>query len=75
MLVTVNKAKVKDMVLHESNTSQITSSKKLVTQTLFRVSNEIGPILILSFLGNNLLKKFGSSSKKASGKKTSRKKK
>ena len=75
MLVTVNKVKVKDMVLHESNTSQMTSSKKLVTQTLFRVSNEIGLILVLSFLGNNLSKEFGSLSKKASGKKTSRKKK
>ena len=39
MLVTVNK--VKRMALHGSHASQITSSKTLVTQTLFCVSNEI----------------------------------
>ena len=56
MLVIVNEIKL--MALHGSHTSQITSSKILVTQTLFRVSNEIGPILFSRFLGNNSLKKL-----------------
>ena len=44
------------MALHGSDALQITSSKILVTQTLFCVSNEIGPILFSCFLGNNSLK-------------------
>ena len=56
MLVTVNK--IKHMALHRSHASQITSSKILVTQTLFCVSNEIGPILFSRFLGNNSLKEL-----------------
>ena len=75
MLVTVNK--IKHMALHGSQPSQITSSKILVMQTLFRVSNEIGLILFSCFLGNNSLKELlaVSWSKKASGKEKSRKKK
>ena len=46
------------MTLHGSHTSQITSSKIIVTQTLFRVSNQIDPILFSRFLGNNSFKKF-----------------
>ena len=56
MLVTMNK--INHMALHGSHASQITSSKILVTQTLFRVSNEIGPILFSRFLGNNSLKEL-----------------
>ena len=56
MLVTTNK--INHMALHGSHASQITSSKILVTQTLFRVSNEIGPILFSRFLDNNSLKEF-----------------
>ena len=56
MLFIVNEIKL--MALHGSHTSQITSSKILVTQTLFRVSNEIGPILFSRFLGNNSSKKL-----------------
>ena len=50
-------------------------SKTLVTQTLFRVANEIDPILVSRFLGNNSLTELlAVSPKKASGKKRSRKK-
>ena len=56
MLVTVNK--VKHMAFHGSYASQITFSKVLVTRTLFRVSNEIGPILVSRFLGNNSLRQL-----------------
>ena len=56
MLVTVNK--IKHMALHGSHAYQITSSKLLVVQTLFCVSNEIGPILFSRFLGNNSLKEL-----------------
>ena len=73
MLVTINK--VKHMTLHGSHASQITSSKTLVTQTLFRVANEIDTILVSRFLGNNSLTELlAVSPKKASGKKRSRKK-
>ena len=56
MLVIVNK--VKYMALHRWHASQITSSKILFTQSLFRVSNEISPILVSHFLGNNLLREL-----------------
>ena len=56
MLVTVNK--IKHMTLRGSHASQITYSEILFTQTLFRVSNEIGPILFSRFLGNNSLKEL-----------------
>ena len=56
MLVTVNK--VKHVALHGWHASQITSSKILVTQTLFRVSNEVGSFLVLHLLGNNSLKEL-----------------
>ena len=56
MLVTINK--VKHMTLHGLHASQIASSKTLVTQTLFCVANEIGPILVSRFLGNNSWKKL-----------------
>ena len=56
MLVTVNK--IKHMAFHGSHASQITSSEILVTQTIFCVSNEIGPILFSRFLGNNSLKEL-----------------
>ena len=56
MLVIVNK--VKYMALHRSHASQITSSKILVTQSLFPVSNEISPILVSRFQGNNLLREL-----------------
>ena len=56
MLVTVNK--VKHVALHGPHASQITSSKILVTQTLFRVSNEVGSILVLRLLGNNSSKEL-----------------
>ena len=56
MLVTVNK--VKHVALHGSHASQITSSKILVTQTLFRVSNEVGSILVLHLLDSNSLKEL-----------------
>ena len=56
MLVTMNR--INHMALHGSDALQITSSKILVTQTLFCVSNEIGPILFSRFLGNNSLKKL-----------------
>ena len=56
MLVTMNK--INHMALHGSHASQITSSKVLVGQTLFRVSNEIGPIFFSRFLGNNSLKEL-----------------
>ena len=48
--------KVEHMALHLSHGSQITSSKKLAMETLFRVYNEIGPILVSRFLGKNSLK-------------------
>ena len=44
------------MALHLPHGSQITSSKKLAMETLFRVYNEIGPILVSRFLGKNSLK-------------------
>ena len=56
MLFAVNK--IKHMALHGSHASQITSSKILVTQTLFHFSNKIGPILFSRLLGNNSLKKL-----------------
>ena len=56
MLVIVNK--VKYMALHRWHASQITSSKILFTQSLFRVSNEISPIFVSHFLGNNLLREL-----------------
>ena len=46
------------MALHGSHALQLLSSEILVTQTLFRVSNEIGPILFSRFLGNNSLKEL-----------------
>ena len=46
------------MALHRSHASQITSSKILVTQSLLPVSNEISPILVSRFLGNNLLREL-----------------
>ena len=56
MLITMNK--INHKALHGSHGSQIPSSKTLVTQTLFRVSNEIGPILFSRFLGNHFLKEI-----------------
>ena len=52
MLDTVKK--VKHMALHRSHASQITSTT-LATQTLFRVTNEISPILVSRSLSNNSL--------------------
>ena len=55
ILVTVNK--VKHIALHGLHASQITSTT-LVTQNLFRVTNEIGWILVSRFLGNNSLEEL-----------------
>ena len=52
MLVTMDKKM--HMVWHGSHASQITSWKTLVTQTIFDVSNEMDPILVKHFLGNEL---------------------
>ena len=56
LVTTVNK--IKHMALHGSHSSQITSSKIVVMQTPFPVSNEIGPILFSHFLGNNSFKEL-----------------
>ena len=73
MLVTVNE--VKDMALQAS---QITSCKTLVMQAFFSVSNEIGPIFVMCFLGNKSRKTrkitFGSLSKNSCEKKEEKKK-